>query len=45
MAAVAVVFDGGSSVRRRLMASAMDYDERTTGRRKDKERQSNNQPA
>jgi hypothetical protein len=44
MAAVAVVFDGGSSVRRRSMASAMDYDERTRGRRK-KDRQRNNQPA
>jgi hypothetical protein len=43
MVAVAVVFDGGSSVRRRLMASAMDYDERTRGRRKDNQR--NNQPA
>ena len=31
MAAVAVVFDGGSSVRQRSMASAMDYDERTRG--------------
>jgi hypothetical protein len=28
MAAVVVVFDGGSSVRRRSMASAMDYDTR-----------------
>jgi hypothetical protein len=44
MAAVAVVFDGGSSVRRRSMASAMDYDERTRGWRK-KDRQRNNQPA
>jgi hypothetical protein len=43
MAAVAVVFDGGSSIRRRSMASVMDYDERTRGRRKD--RQSNNQSA
>jgi len=34
MAAVAVVFDGGSSVRWRLMAWAMDYDERTRGQRK-----------
>ena len=31
MAAVAVVFDGGSSVRQHLMASAMDYDERMRG--------------
>jgi hypothetical protein len=38
MAAVAVVFDGGSSVRQRLMASAMDYDERTRGRRKGRQR-------
>jgi len=43
MAAVAVVFDGSSSIRRRLMAWAMDYDERTRGRRKDRQR--NNQPA
>jgi hypothetical protein len=43
MAAVAVVFDGGSSIRRRSMASAMDYDERTRGRRKDRQR--NNLPA
>jgi hypothetical protein len=43
MAAVAVVFDGGSSVRRRLMASAMDYDKRMRGRRKDRQR--NNQPS
>jgi hypothetical protein len=38
MAAVAVVFDGGSSVQRRLMASAMDYDKRTRGRRKGRQR-------
>jgi len=43
MAAVVVVFDGSSSVRWRSMASAMDYDERTKGRHKDK--QHNNQPA
>jgi hypothetical protein len=43
MAAVAVVFDGGSSVQWRSMASAMDYNERTRGRRKDRQR--NNQPA
>jgi hypothetical protein len=43
MAAVAAVFDGGSSVRRRSMVSAMDYDERTRGRRNEK--QHNNQPA
>jgi hypothetical protein len=43
MAAVAVVFDGGSSVRWRSMALAMDYDERMRGRRKDRQR--NNQPA
>jgi hypothetical protein len=43
MAAVVVVFDGGSSVRRRLMASAMDYNERTRGWHKDRQR--NNQPA
>jgi len=42
MAAVAVVFDDGSSVRQRLMASAMDYDERTRRWRTD--RQHNNQP-
>jgi len=41
--AVAVVFNGGSSVRRRSMALAMDYDEMTRGRRKDRQR--NNQPA
>jgi hypothetical protein len=35
---VAVVFDGGSSVRQRLMASAMDYDERMRGRRKGRQR-------
>jgi hypothetical protein len=34
MAAVAVVFNGSSSVQWRLMASVMDYDERTRGRRK-----------
>jgi hypothetical protein len=34
MAAVAVVFDGGSSIRRRSMASAMDCDKRMRGRRK-----------
>jgi hypothetical protein len=43
MAAVAVVFDGSSSIRRHLKALAMDYNERTRGRRKD--RQYNNQPA
>jgi len=43
MAAVAVVFDGGSSIRRHSMALAMDYDKRMRGRRKD--RQCNNQPA
>jgi hypothetical protein len=44
MVAVAVVFDGGSSVQRRSMVPAMDYDERTRGRRKN--RQCNNhQPA
>jgi hypothetical protein len=43
MAAVAVVFDGGSSIQWRLMAWAMDYDERTRGRCKDRQR--NNQPA
>ena len=43
MVAVVEVFDGGSSVRRHPMASAMDYDERMRGRRKD--RQPNNQPA
>ena len=32
MAAVAAVFDGGSSVQRRSMALVMDYDERTIGR-------------
>jgi hypothetical protein len=32
MAAVAAVFDGGSSVQRRSMALVMDYDERTRGR-------------
>jgi hypothetical protein len=32
MAAVAAVFDGSSSVRRRSMALVMDYDERTRGR-------------
>jgi hypothetical protein len=30
MAAVAVVFDGDSSVRRRLMVSVMDYCKRTS---------------
>jgi len=43
MAAVAVVFEGGSSVQRRSMASAMDYNKRMRGWRKD--RQHNNQPA
>ena len=43
MAAEAVLFDGGSSIRRRLMAWVMDYDQRTRGRRKDRQR--NNQPA
>ena len=43
MAAAAVVFNGGSSVRRSSMASGMDYDERTRGRRKDM--QSNNTAA
>jgi hypothetical protein len=43
MAAVAVVFDGGSSIRRLLMAWVMSYDERTRGRHKDRQR--NNQPA
>jgi len=43
MAVVMVVFDGSSSTRWRLMASVMDYSERTRGRHKD--RQSNNQPA
>jgi hypothetical protein len=43
MVAVAVVFNGGSSVRRRSMVSAMDYDKRTRGWRKEKQR--NNQPA
>ena len=42
MAVVAVAFDGGSSVQWHLMASAMDYDERMRGRRKDRQR--NNQP-
>ena len=42
MAAVAVVFDGGISVQRHLMASAMDYDKKTRRRRKDRQR--NNQP-
>ena len=41
--AVAVVLDGGSSIRQSPMASVMDYDERTRGRRKDRQR--NNQPA
>jgi hypothetical protein len=31
MVAVVVVFDGGSSIRWSLMASALDYDERTRG--------------
>ena len=43
MVAVAVVFDGGSSVQRHSMASVMDYDKRMRGQRKD--RQCNNQPA
>ena len=43
MAVVVVVCDGSSSVRRHSMASAMDYDERTRGRCKDRQR--NNQPA
>jgi len=43
MAAEVVVFNGGSSVRQRLMASVMDYDERTRRQRKDRQR--NNQPA
>jgi hypothetical protein len=43
MAAVAVVFDGGSSVRRRSMVSVMDYDKRRRGWRK--YRQCNNQSA
>jgi len=43
MVAVAVVIDGGSSVWRCLMASAMDYDERMRRQRKDRQR--NNQPA
>jgi hypothetical protein len=43
MAAVAVVFDGGSSILRHLKALAMDYNERTRGRHKDRQR--NNQPA
>ena len=43
MAAVAVVFDGGSSDQRRSMVLVMDYDKRTRGRCKD--RQCNNQPA
>jgi hypothetical protein len=43
MAAAVVVFNGGSSFRWRSMASAMDYDERTRGQRKDRQR--NNQPA
>jgi protein subunit release factor B len=38
MAAVAVVFNGSSSIQWRLMASAMDYDERTRGRRKGRQR-------
>jgi hypothetical protein len=38
MVAVVVVFDGGSSVQQRLMASVMDYDERTRGRRKGRQR-------
>ena len=37
MAVVAVVFDGSSSIRRRSMAWAMDYDESTRGRRKDRQ--------
>jgi hypothetical protein len=36
MAAVVLVFDGGSSIRRCLMASVMEYNERTRGRRKDR---------
>ena len=40
---VVVVFNGGSSVGRRLMVSAMDYEERTRGLHKD--RQCTNQPA
>jgi hypothetical protein len=43
MAAMVVVFDGGSSIRRRLIASAMDYDERARGWRKEGQR--NSQPA
>ena len=43
MRAGTVVFNGCSSVRRCLMVSAMDYDDRMRGRRKDRQR--NNQPA
>jgi hypothetical protein len=43
MVAVAVVFDGGSSVQWHSMASVMDSDKRTRGRHK--ERQCNNKPA
>jgi len=43
MAAVAVMFTGSSSVRLHSMALAIDYYERTRGRRKDRQR--NNQPA
>jgi hypothetical protein len=45
MAVMAVVFDGGSSVRWHLMVLVMDYDKRTRGRHKHKDRQHNNQPA
>jgi len=38
MAAVTVVFNGGSSVQWHLMALAMDYDERTRGWRKGRQR-------